>query len=577
LSGEEHDDSTAVVIDGQPVVHAKDIERGHLRMVVVGSDTLATHALARGDITIGRRKGCEVQLDHESVSRFHAVLRVSNTLTIEDLGSVNGTFVRGKRLAANQPTSIEIGEQFSIGKLNVVVQNRPQGLRLRRVWAHDYFEARLEEESARGARGGSTFVVLRVHAGAGVVDAALEPVLGELLRDSDVLGKYGPGTYEVLLADTPATHAEDAVARIERQLAERGFEARFLAACFPRDGQSANQLLAHVALPREQTTRTSEVIVGDDRMRKLHALVEQVATSGINVLLLGETGVGKEVFARKLHASSARAGGPFVELNCAALSDTLLESELFGHEKGAFTNASAAKPGLIETANGGTLFLDEVGDMPLTTQVKFLRVIEEHALRRVGGVKARPVDVRFVAATNIDLDARMAAGTFRSDLYFRLAGMTITIPPLRERLAELEALIRAFVRRAQRPGPAIELTPEALDQLRAYSWPGNVRELKNVIEHAIVLSNGGPIQLEHLPREKLRATVVHNRVALGTRAPVRRGSAEELQRITEALEQTAGNQTHAAQLLGISRRTLVNRLNEHEQVYRPRKDRTKQT
>jgi transcriptional regulator with PAS, ATPase and Fis domain len=268
-----------------------------------------------------------------------------------------------------------------------------------------------------------------------------------------------------------------------------------------------------------------------------------------------------------VHRASPRASGPFVEINCAALTETLLESELFGHEKGAFTNAVAAKPGLIEMAHGGTLLLDEIGEMPLATQAKLLRVIEESQLRRVGGLKERTIDVRFVAATNADLETQIATGAFRRDLFYRLNAVTIVIPPLRERMAELEALARAFIARARpRQNPPPELTPEALGLMRAYSWPGNIRELRNVIERAVLLSDGEPIRSEHLPGEKMRATL------LARSHPAMRGSDDEQQRIEQALLRAGGNQTQAARLLGISRRTLVNRLNEFASIHRPRKN-----
>ncbi|MGH2898067.1 MAG: sigma-54 interaction domain-containing protein, partial [Solirubrobacteraceae bacterium] len=362
--------------------------------------------------------------------------------------------------------------------------------------------------------------------------------------------------------------------------------------CCPRDGRTPSQLSARAQAPavkEKAITVGADVVVCDTRMQGLHRLVEQVAGSNICVLLLGETGVGKEVFARAVHRASPRATGPFVEVNCAALTETLLESELFGHERGAFTNAVSAKPGLLEVAHGGTLLLDEIGDMPLSTQVKLLRVIEDSQLRRVGGLKARQIDVRFVAATNSDIETKVDQGAFRRDLFFRLNGVTIQIPPLRERLAELEPLARAFIR-AKAPGDARpELSFEALDRLRTYRWPGNIRELKNVIERAVLLCGNGPILPEHL---SLRAPTVPPATE-GTARPAapaiawprasqprtpndadtretllpaypRKGSQEEQQWIMATLERAGGNQTVAARLLGISRRTLVNRLNDYE-------------
>jgi transcriptional regulator with PAS, ATPase and Fis domain len=281
------------------------------------------------------------------------------------------------------------------------------------------------------------------------------------------------------------------------------------------------------------------------------------------------------VFARAIHRASPRATGPFVELNCAALTETLLESELFGHEKGAFTNATTSKPGLIESAHGGTLLLDEIGDMPLATQAKLLRVLESSQLRRVGALKSRPIDVRFVAATNSDLEAQIAKGAFRRDLFFRLNGVTIVIPPLRERIGELEPLAQAFLRRAAPAGsPVPAIAPETLALMKSYSWPGNVRELKHMIERALLLCGTGPIRCEHLPAEKMKAILVPGGPPAPSFTLGRKGPDEEQQWILQGLERAGGNQTLAAKLLGISRRTLVNRLNEYK-LQRPRKDRKK--
>jgi two-component system response regulator AtoC len=333
-------------------------------------------------------------------------------------------------------------------------------------------------------------------------------------------------------------------------------------------------------------------VVRSERMREIYEVLGRIAGGDISVLLLGETGVGKEVVAEAVHRLSPRAGRPFLRLNCAALSETLLESELFGHERGAFTGATNAKQGLLETASGGTVFLDEIGELPMSIQVKLLRVIEERKVLRVGGLTPLPIDVRFVAATNRDLDTEIRRGAFREDLYYRLNGFAVWIPPLRDRTGEIDPLARYFIaefcrRNARYPEP--ELSRAALDWLLRYRWPGNIRELRNVIERSVLLCTGDEITPRHLPLDKLETALspradgtarqAHPTIETTPLNPDLRGTppmgipdamADERTRVIMALEQCAGNQTRAAVLLGISRRTLVNRLNEFG-LARPRK------
>jgi DNA-binding NtrC family response regulator len=316
------------------------------------------------------------------------------------------------------------------------------------------------------------------------------------------------------------------------------------------------------------------MVLLDASMREIYRQLEQVAHSQLNVLVLGETGSGKEVLARSLHDLSPRRAAPFLPLNCAALNEQLLEAELFGHEKGAFTGAVQARPGLFETAQGGTLFLDEVGELPASIQTKLLRVLEERKILRVGGRVPKAVDVRFVAATNRNLKQAIAERTFREDLFYRLNGMSFTLPPLRERRSEIRPLCQVFATRAcvvhGRP-PGVVISERALQRLEQHAWPGNVRELKNVIERAVVLCNAPELGVEHLPPELSEPTQPEAaappgleqqpEVALDASERLRREMAElERQRVLEALEQSGGNQGLAAEKLGMSRRSLVYRL-----------------
>ncbi len=333
----------------------------------------------------------------------------------------------------------------------------------------------------------------------------------------------------------------------------------------------------------------------DPEMRKAYDIAVRAAASGISVLITGETGSGKEIFAETIHGRSNRRGKPLLRLNCAALTETLLESELFGHERGAFTGATQAKAGLLESNDEGTVFLDEIGEMPLATQAKLLRVLEEKSILRVGATKPRPIDVRFIWATNRDLRAEAKLGRFRQDLYFRIAGVEFSIPPLRQRPSEIEPLARLFLERfCRRSGLKLpELTADAVQALHRYSWPGNVRELKNVMERAPFMCGGSTITSEHVPvdvdvdpvnglfdaEENETTEVFSSPRTPGNRNVARAApestaqalsSEDERERITEALEQCAGNQTRAAELLGVSRRTLINKL-ERLSMPRPKK------
>ncbi len=445
-------------------VRPRDRTPGALRLVVMHERGTTDHALpASGVVTVGRTDQADVTLDDTRVSRVHCSLRIGDAVSVTDLGSANGTFVRGVRLAQGETFVLRPGDVIDVGSSVLAIHARAEG---------------------------------------------------------------------VAAAWTPSAEPSGPVSGMR-----------------------------------------SDVVVEDEAMRRLHALVERVARGTISVLLRGETGVGKEIFAERIHRLSQRAAKPFLRLNCAALSESLLESELFGHEKGAFTGAVAAKPGLLESAHGGTVFVDEVGELPMTIQVKLLRVIEERRVTRVGGLHPRDIDVRFVAATHRDLDDLIARERFRQDLYFRLNGISVAIPALRDRVAELPALARLFCAEAcARSGlhPVPVLRPAALDALRAHRWPGNLRELRNVMERAALLAPNGAIDVEQLGLET-RPSAPGAAPATGPASSVRGEiDALERQRILEALERHAGNQTRAAESLGMPRRTFVQRLTQYG-IARPRK------
>jgi DNA-binding NtrC family response regulator len=340
-------------------------------------------------------------------------------------------------------------------------------------------------------------------------------------------------------------------------------------------GVVLERALEHARLKREvehlrSTAPNAQPIVGASAtLQRAMQRLERAAKSGTStVLIYGETGSGKELMARFLHAKSARAGGPFIELNCSAIPEQLLESELYGHERGAFTDAKRFKKGLFELADGGTLFLDEIGEMAPQLQAKLLRVLESRTFRRVGGHADITVDVRVVAATHRDLSKLVVEGRFREDLYFRLNVVPVEIPPLRERVEDVEILAEHFVQRFCRElgRPPVRLHPAALETMKAYPWPGNVREVKNVIERVVLLEAEDEILPEHLPSEMKRppgAGAAPPSTDPFPRGQVRPFTEIEKMAIEHALVVCAGNKTRAANQLGISRQTLRTKLKEY--------------
>ena len=329
-----------------------------------------------------------------------------------------------------------------------------------------------------------------------------------------------------------------------------------------RNALEARRLRQKVTLLREKLAPSHfDHVIGESRvMREVLALARKVSASGTRtVLVQGESGTGKDILAKALHYESTRANEPFMDVTCTAMPETLLESELFGHERGAFTDAKTQKKGLLELADGGTVFLDEIGDMTPALQAKILRVLEERRFRRLGGTRDISVDIRVVAASNRDLRAAAEQGTFRRDLYYRLQVVTITIPPLRERREDIPLLARHFLRHFSREfrKPVPELVPEAERLLVAYDWPGNVRELRNVVERAMILIEGARLGLGDLPPE-ISSRAIGALAAPQFALPPGGVVLETVERefVRQALGQTHGNQTRAARLLGLTRDEL---------------------
>ncbi|MDO9466556.1 MAG: sigma 54-interacting transcriptional regulator [Thiobacillus sp.] len=322
------------------------------------------------------------------------------------------------------------------------------------------------------------------------------------------------------------------------------------------------------ALERGAPQQATLGIVGESPALR-HALrqIEQVASTEATVLLLGESGTGKELFARALHLSSPRRDEPFIKVNCGAIPENLFESELFGYEKGAFTGASTARAGYFEQAHGGTLFLDEIGELPLAMQVKLLRVLQEKTLQRVGGRRETPIDVRIVAATNLDLQQQVAVGRFRLDLYYRLNIIPIRLPALRERREDIRPLVRHQLNLiSQRYQRNVGLTPDAMDRLADYPWPGNIRQLHNVLERLVLLAEGATVsarEVDQIIRSEASAAPDALPPAIpttGTVRPYLTTQSHDRPQIEQALAQTHGNKSRAAQLLGLTLRQLNYRM-----------------
>lgn len=529
-----------------------------------------------GVLQIGRSREADVQINSDAVSRNHAKIVVAGgRAQIEDLGSHNGTLLNGERIEGT--VDLTSGDVVTIADTLLILRTAA------RVSADaidlDQMNRRIDQEIARATEYDRPFsvVVIRLHGSRprSVAASALAA-----LRPMDVLCFQGT----TVIALLPELDAQAGRAHGLTLLAALGPDANGGIASYPADGCDTGTLLAAarssmaMAQPGELVVASSasiehkiggnRVVLADAAMLKLYDLIRRLARSDLTVLVTGETGSGKENAAAAVHIWSPRAEGPFVSLNCAALPESLAESELFGYERGAFTDAKAAKPGLMERASGGTLFLDEVGDLSLALQAKLLRALELKRITRLGDVREREVDVRIVAATNVDLDAAVAQGRFRQDLLFRISAATVAIPPLRHRRQEIPLLARMFVQlEAQRLGRlGLELAESTLAELARYDFPGNVRELKNAIDFAVATTEGPLIQPWDLPA-RVMGRKTDEMPVLRTERKFRPVNDElrelERRRIVEALEAHDGVQTHAAAAIGMPLRTFTFRMRQY--------------
>jgi transcriptional regulator with GAF, ATPase, and Fis domain len=568
---------------------------------VIVDDKVTVHSLpTSGEVCLGRGADAHIPINAPDVSRHHAMLRMGTTVGLCDLGSANGTFFRDERLPKAQWRELESGDWFVMADCTVVLKTGAAAASppRRSVGRATLIEA-LEEQLSTHRRLGQSFCVCTIRC---ITTQRWIDVVEAFLLDRDHLAVLGNALVGIVLVSRTPEAGQRLLEAIAAQLRLIGARPELQLKVCPRDGDRAETLLPKRKGERAKptTVRPPAPMIRSSEVRKLYEMVDEVAPTMTNILILGETGVGKELLARAVHQGSPRRSKPFLAINCAALSENLLESELFGYERGAFTGAVSPKAGLLETAEGGTVFLDEVGEMPPSTQAKLLRVLEERKVWRLGSLKPQRIDVRIVAATNRDLQEEVEAKRFRADLYYRLNGLSFLIPPLRERVEEIKPLADHF-----RAGAAAAIgkaeprfAPPVLAALERYRWPGNIRELRNAVERAVLLARDGVIELEHLPREiqSPKEAPAASREAAHDEAPSGRLSPpptarpfmetlpaperndqrlhtemERLERqlIVDALAQCHGNQTRAAELLGITRRMLAGRLERYD-IPRPR-------
>jgi DNA-binding NtrC family response regulator len=561
-------------------------------ILVIDDSSARRLALPRdGVLVLGRAPDADVRIDTAAASRRHArLILAEGEAQIVDLDSHNGTLVNGERVEGSR--TLASGDVVAVGDTTLVLRSEPRRRPCEAV-GYGALRLRLEEELERAADYRRPLALAVLSLGAARERAALARRATGALRLMDVVGWDGAAQLMAVLPELGGEAAQAAALAVLAAVAPLAPGARGGVATYPGDGCDAETLLSgaraaaamagegEVATAAETAVRhvvgDCAVVVADPAMIRVFDLIRRLAASALPVLVLGETGVGKENAAAAVHHWSARAGQPLITLNCAAVPEALVESELFGHEKGAFSDARAAKPGLLERASGGTVFLDEVGELPLGAQAKLLRALEAKRITRLGDVREREVDFRIVAATNRDLEADVAAGRFRADLLFRLGAAVVELPPLRHRPREISILARVFLAEAcARGGRApLDLSEAALAALFAYAFPGNVRELKNAMDYAAVTEEGAVVEPWSLPdRIAGRASSAPAAGAAASSTSVTpaarrfRPVAEELReieraRMAEALEATGGVQTRAAELIGMPIRTFAFKLKQY--------------
>jgi DNA-binding NtrC family response regulator len=543
-------------------------------------------------MVIGRAAPSDVVVADVSLSRQHARFSIEDgRVVVEDLGSTNGATHRARLV---ERAELEHGDQVQLGAVAVTVHADASGhLDAEEIASHDRFARLVDDEVRRARFFRRPLCVAMVRAGdATAGPSTLLQELRPLLRPIDRIGQYAAGVLEVVV---PEMAGRELAERLGRDRSGSALVAGV--AQFPDMGASTEELLgaASGALRRASHARPVMLAVetpglagvrryGDTEpcasvsqsatMRATLDTLDRVARGVVPILLIGETGTGKEVLARRIHAKSGRSRRTLVSVNCAAIPAQLVESTLFGHEKGAFTGATQRAYGVFETADSGTVFLDEIGELPLAAQAALLRVLETKTFSRVGASQEIGVDVRIVAATNRDLELMVARAAFREDLLYRLNTITLRVPPLRERRDDIPELARQLLQQVSiahdMPLPSIDA--DAMDMLTEYAWPGNVRELRNVLERAMAVMRSATITVDDLPERLLvESGIESSRVShAGAESHIDLGGLDgdfrsrleriEMELLRHALAAEKWNQTHTARRLGMPLRTLVHKI-----------------
>jgi DNA-binding NtrC family response regulator len=551
-------------------------------LLVYSRDGVEVIQLAEGQsLVIGRSPPADVTIRDSSLSRQHASVGLKDgEVWVEDLQSTNGTTINGEKIERGKA---EAGSEIGFGAVTASVHMmKPKEIRQLGLESHDRFLAELEAEVNRAGAFKRSMALLMLRAAQHKQSHVGRwfPHIRKRLRHFDRLGLYSPDTVEVLLPETSAKEAEELASGVAG-----GAESLLCGvAVYPIDAKATEELLEvartslqHAspdspvtrAAPRPEKTGAPGPVVRSQAMHELFKTLSKLSFSAIPVLIIGETGSGKEVVARAIHEGGKRNDHPMICVNCGGIPSQLVESTLFGHEKGAFTGATAQAKGVFESANGGTVLLDEVGELPPSAQAALLRVLETKKFSRVGTQKEIEVDVRVLAATHRNLEEMTKGGDFREDLLYRLNAMTLKVPPLRERLEDIEPLVKHFIEQANHANQCSVwgIDEEAMQLLVNYSWPGNVRELRNAIERAVVIAQGDRISVEDLP-ERVRDVEPATQVDI---EPVGDGEINlksEMQRheadlILKALRQSDWDRKQAATMLGLPVRTLAHKMQIH--------------